>query len=92
MNWRLINKRYHFFKFNFIFKLYIIVLVLREGFVVSLAASWMVQVVKTPPPMQENTGDLGSIPGLGRTPGEANGTHSSILSWEITWTEEMDGL
>jgi len=48
---------------------------LREGFVVSLAASWMIQVVKTPPPMQENTGDLGSIPGLGRTPGEANGTH-----------------
>ena len=33
----------------------------------------MVQVVKTPPAMQENTGDVGLIPALGRTPGEANG-------------------
>ena len=28
-----------------------------------------------------NTGDLGLIPGLGRTPGEENG--SSILAWRI---------
>ena len=31
-------------------------------------------------------------PGLGRSPGEGNGTHSSILAWEIPWTEAPDGL
>ena len=30
-----------------------------------------------------NVGDLGLIPGLGRSPGEENGTHSSILAWRI---------
>ena len=39
-----------------------------------------------------NAGDPGSIPGLGRSPGEGNGTHSSILAWEIPWTEEPGGL
>ena len=34
-----------------------------------------------------NAGDLGSIPGLGRFPGEGNGYHSSILAWKIPWTE-----
>ena len=29
-----------------------------------------------------NTGDLGSIPGSGRSPGEKN-DHSSILAWRI---------
>ena len=31
-----------------------------------------------------NVRDLGSIPGLGRSPGEGNGYHSSILAWRIT--------
>ena len=35
-----------------------------------------------------NAGDLGSIPGLGRSPGEGMATHSSILAWRIPWTEE----
>ena len=39
-----------------------------------------------------NVGDLGLIPGLGRSPGEGNGTHSSILAWRIPWTEESGGL
>ena len=39
-----------------------------------------------------NAGDSGSIPGLGRSPGEGNETHSSILAWRITWTEEPRGL
>ena len=30
------------------------------------------------------TGDVGSIPGLGRSPGGGNAAHSSILAWEIT--------
>ena len=31
-------------------------------------------------------GDLGSIPGLGRSPGKGKATHSSILAWRIPWT------
>ena len=30
-----------------------------------------------------NEEDPGSIPGLGRSPGEGNGKHSSTLTWEI---------
>ena len=33
-----------------------------------------------------NAGDLNSIPGLGRSPGEGNATHSSILTWRIPGT------
>ena len=36
--------------------------------------------------------DVGSIPGLGRCPGGGMATHSSILAWRITWTEEPGGL
>ena len=39
-----------------------------------------------------NAGDLGSIPGSGRSPGEGNGNPSSILAWRIPWTEEPDRL
>ena len=39
-----------------------------------------------------NAGDLGSIPGSGRFPGEGNATHSSILALRIPWTEEPGGL
>ena len=41
-----------------------------------------------------NAGDLGLIPGLGRSPGwedpleEGMATYSSILAWRIPWTEE----
>ena len=35
-----------------------------------------------------NVGDMGSIPGWGRSPGEEMATHSSILSWEVPWAEE----
>ena len=38
-----------------------------------------------------DVGDLGSIPGLGRSPGEGTG-HSSILAGKIPWTEEPGGL
>ena len=46
-------------------------------------------VVQNPP---TNTGDVGSVPGLGRSPGEDIATHSSILAWEIRWTEEPGRL
>ena len=39
-----------------------------------------------------NSGDPGSIPGLGRSPGEGNGNHSSILAWRIPWREEPGRL
>ena len=39
-----------------------------------------------------NVGDPGSIPGLGRSPGEGMETHSSILAWKIPWTEEPGRL
>ena len=33
-----------------------------------------------------NVGDLGSIPGLGRSLEKGKATHSSILAWRIPWT------
>ena len=37
-----------------------------------------------------NARDAGLIPGSGRCPGEGNSstTLSSILAWEVSWTEE----
>ena len=67
-------------------------------------------MINNPP---ANAGDMGSISGSARFPGEGNGnslqysclgnsmqdslekemaTHSSILAWEIPWTEELGGL
>ena len=39
-----------------------------------------------------NVGDLGSIPGLGRSLEEGMAIHSSILAWRIPWMEEPGGL
>ena len=42
-----------------------------------------------------NAGDIrekGLIPGLGRSLGVGNATHSSILVWKIPWTEEPGRL
>ena len=50
-----------------------------------LRAFLVAQMVKNLP---ANAGDVGSIPGSGRFPAEGNGNHSSILAWEIPWTEE----
>ena len=36
--------------------------------------------------------DVVSILGTGRSPGEGNGDHSSILAWKIPWTEEPGEL
>ena len=44
-------------------------------------------MVKNPP---ANAGDVGSVPGSGRSPGKGNG-NSSILAWKIPWTEEPGG-
>ena len=42
--------------------------------------------------MVKNTGDVGWIPGLVRSLEKEMVTHSSILAWEIPWTEEPGGL
>ena len=40
-----------------------------------------------------SAGDLGSISGLGRSPGEGKGNPlQSILAWRIPWTEEIGRL
>ena len=36
--------------------------------------------------------DPGSIPGLGRSPGEGNGNPLQYIVWKIPWTEEPGGL
>ena len=38
-----------------------------------------------------NVGDLGSVPGLGRSPEEGNGNHSHFLAWRIPWTVQSMG-
>ena len=39
-----------------------------------------------------NAGNMGSIPGSGRSLEEELATHSSILAGKISWTEEPDRL
>ena len=39
-----------------------------------------------------NAGDESVIPDLGRYLEEGMTTHSSILAWKISWTEEPGGL
>ena len=39
-----------------------------------------------------NAGDAASIPGVERSPEKGMATYSSILAWEIQWTEEPGGL
>ena len=54
-----------------------------------LGASLVAQMVKT---SAYNAGDLGSIPRLGRSPGEGNGNPLSTLAWKISWTEKPGRL
>ena len=39
-----------------------------------------------------NAGGTVSIPRWGRSPEKETAAHSSILAWEIPWTEEPGGL
>ena len=39
-----------------------------------------------------NAGDVSSVLGWGRFPGEGNGNPSSILAWEISQREEPCGI
>ena len=49
-------------------------------------------MVKNLPANAGDTGDAGLIPGLERSPGVGNGTHSSTLAWKIPWAEKPGGL
>ena len=53
--------------------------------------STLVLVVKNPPGNAGDIKDLGSIPGLGRSPGRGHGNPLTIFAWRIPWTEELGG-
>ena len=53
-----------------------------------LGASLVAQSVKNPPARQETSGSLAQKDPLEKEVA----THSSILAWEIPWTEEPSGL
>ena len=44
--------------------------------------------VKNLPASAETTGEMSSIPALGRSPGVGSGNHSRILAWKIPWEGE----
>ena len=52
-------------------------------------ASLVVLVVKNSPANVGDVRDTGSIPGLGRFPGEGNG--NPLLAWEIPWQRSLLG-
>ena len=43
---------------------------------------------KNPPANSGDARDVSLVPGSGRSPGEGNDNHSSILAWEMPWMEE----
>ena len=52
----------------------------------------VVLAVENPPATAGDVRDTGSIPGMGRSPGEDMATHSSISAWRMPGTEEPGGL
>ena len=55
--------------------------------------SQVVLVVKNPPASAGDIRDVGSIPGLGRSPGGGNGSPLQwVLAWKIPRSEEPGGL
>ena len=49
-------------------------------------------MVKNPSANAEEARDVGSFPGSGRPLEKEMAVHSSVLAWEIPWTEEPGGL
>ena len=45
----------------------------------------MAGVLKNPTDIAGDISDAASIPGLGRSSGGGNATHSNILAWRIPW-------
>ena len=46
------------------------------------------QEIKEPACSAPDTREVGSIPGSGRSLKEEVATHTSVLAWEVPWTEE----
>ena len=69
------------------------VLKLREFFLCNqqllFLASLVAQMIKNPP---FNAGDLGRALGQEDPLEKEMSTHSSVLAWRISWTEEPGGL
>ena len=55
-------------------------------------ASQVAPMVKKLPASAGDTRDMGLIPESGRSLGGGMATHSSILAWRISWTEEPGRL
>ena len=49
-------------------------------------------MVKNPPAVAGDLRDVGLIPGREDSLEEGMATHSSILTWRITWTEGPGGI
>ena len=49
-------------------------------------------MLKNPPADAGDTRNVGVISGLGRSLGYEMATHSSVLAWRTSWTEEPGGL
>ena len=52
----------------------------------------MALVLTNKPSNAGDVGDMGSIPGSGRSPEESMAIHSSILAWRIPWTEKPGSI
>ena len=61
---------------------------IRCIFCININFHLVAQMVKNLLAMRE----IGSIPVSGRSTGEGNGTHSSLLAWRIPWAEEPGRL
>ena len=49
-------------------------------------------MVKKLPANAGDSRNVGSIPGLGRSPGKGSSSPLHILAWKIPWLEEVGGL
>ena len=62
-------------------------LLLLQQITTNLPASQVELVVESPPASTGDSGDAGSTPRWGTSPGGGMATHSSILAWRTPWTE-----
>ena len=58
----------------------------------NLCGTQAVPVVKNLPANVQDSRDAGSVPGLEDPLEKEMATHSSILAWRISWTEELGEL
>ena len=57
-----------------------------------LMQGWASQVVLVVKNLSANAGDVGYIPGSGRSPGVGNDSPLQYFAWKIPWTEEPGRL